>query len=326
MSSVVATAGTENSAGGPSAGTVAISGATGLVGKALSGLLQSQGSKVIALTRREGSNYDNSILWDPEKGILNPSRLESVDTVIHLAGENIAGGRWNATMKNRILNSRVHGTRNIVASLGRIEKRPRTLISASAIGYYGDRGEKILDESAAAGDGFLADVCQKWEAEAMAAEKLGIRVVCVRVGVVLSPKGGALTKMLVPFKLGAGGIIGSGRQYWSWIGLHDLTRIFAFCASNTDLSGPVNAVSPNAMTNHDFTKVLGQVLHRPTVFPLPGFMARVMLGEMADELLLSSTRVVPGKLQKAGFEFHQPGLKECLEFELGEGAGERSAE
>lgn len=303
-----------HAAGGHS---VAITGATGLVGKALSRLLNAQGSSVVAVTRTDGANYDNTIRWDPEKGVLNPSRLESIDAIVHLAGENIAAGRWNQAMKNRIRNSRVHGTRSLVQSLSQIEKRPKTLISASAVGFYGERGDRVLDESAAVGTGFLAEVCQQWEAEAMAAESLGMRVVCVRVGVVMSPRGGALAKMLVPFKLGAGGVVGSGKQYWSWIGLNDLARVFAFCVENDSLRGPVNAVSPESMTNHDFTKVLGQVLHRPTIFPLPAFMARLMLGEMADELLLSSTRVTPQKLLKAGFQFEQPDLTSCLEHELG---------
>lgn len=295
---------------------VAISGASGLVGRALTASLQKQGNQVIALTRGEGNGYEDSIRWDPTTGVINPARLESVGAVVHLAGENIASGRWNAALKNRIRSSRIQGTRSLVQSLSRIEHRPHTLVSASATGFYGNRGDRLLDESSSAGEGFLADVCRDWEAEAMEAEKLGIRVVCVRVGVVLTPHGGALARMLLPFRLGAGGVVGSGKQYWSWIGLNDLTRVFAFCLENQTLRGPVNAVSPSAMTNHDFTKVLGQVLHRPTIFPLPGFMARLALGEMADELLLSSTRVTPQKLQQSGFQFQQPSLQECLTYEL----------
>jgi uncharacterized protein (TIGR01777 family) len=203
-----------------------------------------------------------------------------------------------------------------VKSLAKLQHPPKTLICASAIGYYGERGDEILTESSAAGTGFLADVCRDWEREAMAASDQGLRVVCVRIGVVLNPKGGALAKMLLPFKMGAGGIIGSGKQYWSWIGLNDLVRAIEFCLRNESVRGPVNAVSPHAMTNYDFTKCVGSVLHRPTIFPLPAFMARLVLGEMADDLLLASTRVSPSLLVKYGFQFEQPDLKSCLEHEL----------
>ncbi len=297
--------------------TVAITGASGMVGQALSGLLKQRGDRSIAVSRSEGDSYEDSIRWNPESGLINPARMEGVDAVVHLAGENIASGRWTDDLKRRILNSRVQGTKSLVESLAKIEKRPSTFICASAIGFYGDRGETIMAEDSPAGKGFLADVCQAWEAEAMQAEALGMRVVCVRIGVVLSPKGGALARMLLPFKMGMGGNVGNGKQYWSWIGLNDLVRIFAYCLDNDQLSGPVNAVSPQPLTNAEFTKVVGSVLHRPTLFPLPAFMAKLVLGEMANELLLSSTRVNPGKLLKSGFAFEQPELKQCLEHELG---------
>ena len=297
--------------------TVAITGASGMVGQALSGLLKQRGDRSIAVSRSEGDSYEDSIRWNPESGLINPARMEGVDAVVHLAGENIASGRWTDDLKRRILNSRVQGTKSLVESLAKIEKRPSTFICASAIGFYGDRGETIMAEDSPAGKGFLADVCQAWEAEAMQAEALGMRVVCVRIGVVLSPKGGALARMLLPFKMGMGGNVGNGKQYWSWIGLNDLVRIFAYCLDNDQLSGPVNAVSPQPLTNAEFTKVVGSVLHRPTLFPLPAFMAKLVLGEMANELLLYSTRVNPGKLLKSGFAFEQPELKQCLEHELG---------
>ena len=297
--------------------TVAITGASGMVGQALSGLLKQRGDRSIAVSRSEGDSYEDSIRWNPESGLINPARMEGVDAVVHLAGENIASGRWTDDLKRRILNSRVQGTKSLVESLAKIEKRPSTFICASAIGFYGDRGETIMAEDSPAGKGFLADVCQAWEAEAMQAEALGMRVVCVRIGVVLSPKGGALARMLLPFKMGMGGNVGNGKQYWSLIGLNDLVRIFAYCLDNDQLSGPVNAVSPQPLTNAEFTKVVGSVLHRPTLFPLPAFMAKLVLGEMANELLLSSTRVNPGKLLKSGFAFEQPELKQCLEHELG---------
>ncbi len=298
------------------ASTIAVSGASGMVGTALAERLQASGRKVVAITRSEGSSYEESIRWDPESGLINPGRLESVDAVVHLAGENIAGGRWNEKRKAKIRSSRVQGTRSLVQSIAAVQQRPKVLVCASAIGYYGDRGDQELTESSDPGSGFLVDVCRQWETEAMAAEDLGLRVVCVRIGIVLSPKGGALAKMLLPFKLGVGGVVGSGKQYWSWIGLGDLAKVIAHCIDSNDLRGPVNAVSPNSLTNRDFTKVVGKVLHRPTVVPLPGFAAKLVLGEMADQLLLASARVVPAKLQADGFQFEHADLEQCLQHEL----------
>jgi uncharacterized protein (TIGR01777 family) len=266
------------------------------------------------MTRKSGN--PDAVVWDPAKGIVNPGPLESADAIVHLAGENIAGGRWTAAVKERIRSSRVEGTRNLVRSLEGMQRRPETLICASAIGFYGDRGDEVLAEDSPAGNGYLADVCNAWEHEAMAATKLGMRVVCVRIGVVLSPKGGALAKMLLPFKLCLGGNVGSGKQYWSWIGLHDLARAIQFCIENESMQGPVNAVSPNPVTNAEFTKSVANVLHRPAVFPLPAFMAKLVLGEMAEELLLASVRVVPNELTTHGFQFGQPDLSDCLRYEL----------
>lgn len=299
--------------------TVAISGGTGLVGRALSDVLRQQGKSVQAISRQKDTSYDETLNWDPAQGLVNPARLESVDAVVHLAGENIAAGRWNDALKGRIRNSRIEGTRNLVKSIAAVEKRPSVLVSASAIGLYGDRDSETLDENAAPGEGFLPEVCEAWEAEADAAAELGVRVVKIRIGLVLSPHGGALQKMLLPFKLGGGGVVGSGKQYWSWIGLHDLTRVIAFCINNEAVQGPVNAVSPQAVTNAEFTKTLGSVLHRPTFLPMPAFAAKLALGEMADALLLSSANVVPKKLVEHGFEFEYPALKDCLNHELNEG-------
>ena len=296
--------------------TIAITGASGMVGTALATVLRESGHNPVSITRHVSESEEGSIIWDPVSGLKDPSRLETIDTVVHLAGENIAGGRWTAALKDRIRRSRVEGTRSLVKSIAAIRHRPKTLVCASAIGLYGERGDTVLDEDAVPGKGFLADVCREWEQEAEAATELGLRVVKVRIGVVLSPKGGALSKMLLPFKLGAGGIIGSGKQYWSWIGLHDLVRIIAFCVEHDSIRGAVNAVSPNPMTNYDFTKGVGRALHRPTLFPLPAFAAKLVLGEMANELLLSSTRVIPKKLKEQGFEFHYPELVGCLEHEL----------
>lgn len=296
--------------------TIAITGASGMVGTALATLLRESGHNPVRITRKASESTEGTIIWDPVTGLRDPSQLETVDTVVHLAGENIAAGRWTAALKDRIRRSRVEGTRSLVKSIASIGHRPKTFVCASAIGFYGERGDAILDEDAGPGKGFLSEVCSEWEHEADAAAELGLRVVKVRIGVVLSPKGGALAKMLLPFKLGAGGIIGSGKQYWSWIGLHDLVRIFAFCIEHDSIQGAVNAVSPNSMTNYDFTKDVGRALHRPTLFPMPAFAAKLVLGEMANELLLSSTRVTPKKLTEQGFEFHYPKLVGCLEHEL----------
>lgn len=293
---------------------IAISGATGLVGGELSRSLKLAGHSILPLSRRNAG--EGSVLWDPGAGVTQPGALEGIDAVVHLAGENIAGSRWTAAVKERIRNSRVEGTRNLVKSLAVLKSPPKTLICASAIGVYGHRGEERLTEASAVGSGYLADVCKAWESEAQEAEKLGIRVVRLRIGMVLSRKGGALAKMLLPFKLGVGGVIGSGKQYWSWIGLNDLVRIISFCVETEAVSGAVNAVSPHPMTNYDFTKAVGAVLDRPTILPMPAFAAKLALGEMANDLLLSSIRVEPIKLQSLGFEFAQPDLISCLKHEL----------
>lgn len=298
----------------PKTQRVAISGATGLVGTELTSLLRNAGHSVLGISR--SNRTPDTIVWDPSRGVTNPQQLESVDAIVHLAGENIAGARWTPAVKERIRSSRVEGTRNLVKSIASAAKRPSTLVCASAIGFYGNRGDEILRESSQAGTGYLAEVCQAWEQEALAATELGMRVVCIRIGVVLSPKGGALAKMLLPFKMGLGGIVGSGKQYWSWIGLNDLVRAIAFSIEQDSIQGPVNAVAPEPLTNLAFTKTVGKVLRRPTVFPLPGFMASIVLGEMANDLLLASTRVIPEKLQQSGFRFEQPDLKSCLEHEL----------
>lgn len=297
--------------------TVAVSGASGLVGKSLSLLLQKSGHRVVAISRNRTSGPD-SILWDPSTGIVNPDLLSGVDAIVHLAGENIAGARWTTAVKERIRSSRVDGTRSLVESLRKARLPPKVLISASAIGYYGDRRNEVLTEGSSQGSGFLSDVCSEWEHSALQAVSPQLRVVCLRIGVVLSRHGGALAKMLLPFRMGLGGIVGSGLQYWSWIGLHDLTRVIAFCLENPKLEGPVNAVSPQPLTNREFTKCLGAVLHRPTIFPMPAFAAKLALGEMANDLLLSSTRVVPEKLLKHGFSFEEPNLEGCLRRELGQ--------
>lgn len=289
---------------------VAISGASGMVGQQLTESLRGRGNEVLAVTRSAAS--PDSLTWDPQQGKLDESRLAGVDAFVHLAGENISQGRWNSAKKARIRESRVQGTRLVAETLARMTDGPKTLISASAIGYYGDRAADICQESDSPGTDFLADVCVAWEAATAAAEAAGIRVIKLRIGVVLSPKGGALAKMLLPFRLGAGGVIGSGKQYFSWIALDDLVEVIDFALQHSSLSGPVNAVSPQAVTNHEYTKTLGKVLGRPTIFPMPAFAARLAFGEMADALLLSSTRVVPNRLKEEGYEFKHAELEPAL--------------
>ena len=297
--------------------TVAVSGASGLVGSALSSSMVDRNWKLKRLVRdkRRESESDN-IMWNLDAGIVDVSSFSSVDAVVHLAGENIATGRWTAAKKRRIRDSRVMGTRRLCESLAALPKPPSVLVSASAIGYYGERDDQSLDEAEPPGLGFLPEVCTEWERATQPAADAGIRVVHLRIGVVLSPDGGALKQMLLPFQLGLGGKIGSGRQYWSWISLPDLVHAIQFAIGTESLSGPVNAVAPNAVTNAEFTRTLGRVLRRPTLFPLPGLVARMVLGEMANDLLLSSIRVTPDRLQRADFEFQHPDLESAFRFVL----------
>ncbi len=283
---------------------IAVTGSSGLVGSVLTPLLQKNGHAVVRLVRPSH--------WNPDQGTIDASQLDGVDAVVHLAGENIAGGRWTTGRKARILDSRVKGTKLIAESIGKLSKPPRVLVSASAIGYYGDRGNEVLSETSAAGTGFLPDVCRRWESATDAATRKGIRVVHLRIGIVLSRNGGALAKMLIPFKMGVGGKVGSGGQYWSWISIDDLCSAIVHCTQAETLHGPVNIVSPSPVTNLEFTKALGRALRRPTLFPLPAFAARLVLGEMADALLLASARVEPAKLQASRFVFRHREIDAAL--------------
>jgi len=294
---------------------IAVTGASGLVGSELVPLLTTGGHDVTALVRGEAS--EGEVSWDPQADSFDASSLDGVDAVVHLAGENIAGRRWTDAMKQRIRDSRVDGTRVLCEGLARMKSPPKVLVAASAIGFYGNRGDGLLDESSQPGEGFLSEVCEEWEAATQPAKDAGIRVVNLRIGVVLSPKGGALAKMLTPFKLGAGGIVGNGRQFWSWISIDDVAGAIHHALMTDSLSGPVNAVAPNASTNREFTKTLGRVLSRPTILPMPGFAAKLALGEMAKDLLLSSTRVEPKKLLESGYNFRQPTLEQSLRHLLG---------
>ena len=296
---------------------IAITGASGMLGSNLLSALSSNGHHVIPLRRGTGPSEGSGAFWDPNGGgFCNPQAVEGIDTVVHLAGENIATGRWTAHKKQRIRRSRVDATGYLVRSLSLMPNPPKTFVCASAIGIYGDRGKEELTESSKPGSGFLADVCRDWEAAAAEGEEAGIRIVQLRIGVVLSAQGGALAKMLTPFKLGLGGIVGSGKQYWSWVGLQDVIAVLQEAVLNESLRGPVNVVSPGAVTNHDFTKILGRILRRPTIFPLPAFAAKLMLGEMAEDLLLGSARVVPEILTTTGFQFQHANLETCLRHEL----------
>jgi len=294
---------------------ILVTGATGLVGSALVPFLAAGGHEVVRLGRTAPGAGD--IRWDPDAGALDTAGLEGFDGVVHLAGENIASGRWTEARKHRIKESRVKGTSLLAATLAGLERPPRVLVSASAIGYYGDRGDEELTEASPSGSGFLSEVCREWEAATDAAEGKGIRVAHARLGVVLGKDGGALAKMLTPFRLGAGGVIGNGRQYMSWITLEDTVAAIGHLLSTESAAGPVNVVAPAPVTNGEFTRTLGRVLRRPTLFPMPGFAARLAFGEMADALLLASTRVKPAGLLDSGYAFRHGSLEEGLRHVLG---------
>ena len=293
---------------------VLMSGATGLLGTVLIPELGARGHRVTRLTRSPRSADDVS--WDPETGKIDGA-LTGTEAVIHLAGESIAEGRWTPEKKRRIIESRRKGTRLLAESIAALPAPPSVMVSTSADGYYGDRGNELLTEESGPGSGFLAEVCREWEAAADPAREAGIRVVHPRTGIVLTPKGGALGRTLFIFKLGAGGKVGSGRQYWSWVALDDVVGSFVYALENKAVSGPANVCSPNPVTNAEYTRVLGRVLNRPTVFPVPATAARVALGGVADELLLASKRMVPTRLEDAGYEFRYPHLEGALRHLLG---------
>ncbi len=290
-----------------------VSGSTGLIGTALVQRLASAGHDIVRLVRGRAEDTTGAISW----ASMTAADLEDLNWVVHLAGENIAGRRWSAAQKARIRASRVEGTRRLCRTLAQVARPPQVLVCASAVGYYGDRGDEVLREDSAPGTGFLPEVCREWEAAAEPALEKGIRVVHLRFGLVLSPAGGALGKMLLPFKLGVGGRIGNGRQYMSWISLDDVVGATGHALTTEVLRGPVNVVAPNPVTNAEFTRVLGRLLRRPTLFPVPAFGARLALGEMAEALLLSSTRVEPGRLLETGYQFLHVDLEAALRYLLG---------
>ncbi|MBS1244978.1 MAG: uncharacterized protein H6R41_1515 [Deltaproteobacteria bacterium] len=292
---------------------LAITGSTGLVGSEAVTVLSAAGHEVVRMVRRVPAPGEKAVRWDPVAREIDAAGLEGMDAVVHLAGENVGSGRWTAARKAAIRDSRVNGTHLLCDALAGLARPPKTLVCASATGYYGDRGEEALTEESLPGTGYLAEVCREWEAASDPAARKGIRVVALRIGMVLSPKGGALPRMLPLFRAGLGGVIGSGRQYVSWVALDDLPHIILHALQRGDLSGPVNAVAPRPTTNREFTEALGKALSRPTPLPVPAFALRLAVGrEMADALLLSSARAVPRRLEGTGYRFRFPELGPAL--------------
>jgi hypothetical protein len=295
---------------------VAVTGSRGLVGSALIPFLTTGGQRVLRLVRGAAADLD-AVPWDPASGLQDPARLTGIDAVIHLAGENIAARRWTDAHKAAVRQSRVEGTRRLSEALAGLSHPPKVLVAASATGFYGDRGAEVLTEESPPGEGFLAEVCREWEAATQAAEQAGIRVVHLRFGMILSPRAGALGKMLLPFKLGAGGPMGSGRQYVSWVAIDDAIGAVLHALATEDLRGPINVVAPAPIPSAEFARTLGRVLRRPAVIALPAFAARLAFGEMADALLLASARVMPARLQASGYRFRFPDLEGALRHLLG---------
>lgn len=291
-----------------------VTGATGFIGQKLLARLERPTvlSRDAVRAERELAAYSaRAFAWSPLAGPPPAEAFAGIDAVFNLAGEPVADRRWNAAKKRAIRESRVLGTRNLVDAIAKLDVRPRVLVSASAVGYYGDRGEELLDEASAPADDFLAEVCVAWEREAARAEALGVRVACVRIGVVLGKEGGALSKMLLPFKLGVGGRLGSGKQWMPWIHVDDVVGILLHAATNDRVRGPINATAPGAATNAEFTKALGNVLRRPTIFPMPAAMFKLLVGEFAP-IVLSSQRIAPRVAGESGYRFEHPEIAEAL--------------
>ena len=286
---------------------IVIAGASGLVGSAQVPKLKAEGAEATRLVRSAPASGE--IEWHPDRGSIDAPALEGFDAVINLAGDGIANGRWTEEKKRRILDSRVDGTRLLSETMANLSRKPATFVNASAIGFYGSRGDELVDEESGPGEGFLSGVCRQWESATAAAEQAGIRVVKLRFGVILTKDGGIMGSMLRPFKLGLGGKVGSGQQVISWVAIDDVVAAINFILQNESLRGPINVVAPQPVTNEEFTKTLGRVLSRPTFMTMPAFAARLAFGEMADEMMLSSTRVAGKVLNDAGFKFQYPELE-----------------
>lgn len=297
---------------------ILISGSTGFIGTALIAALEREGHSIVRLVRpdtgqiKAGGAEKQIVRWDPVSGAFDAKAAEGADALIHLAGASIAGGRWNAGRKKLLGTSRIEATRHLMGALSKLQRPPRVIVASSAIGYYGNRGDETLTELSAPGNDFLSGLCRAWEAENARGSEFGARVVMLRFGIILAAHGGALQPMALLFKLGAGGRLGSGKQWMSWLTLAETVGIVRFALANATLSGPTNAVTPNPVQNSEFTRVLAKTLHRPALFPAPEFALRLALGEMADALLLSSQRVKPSKLEQAGYRFAQPDLASAL--------------
>jgi uncharacterized protein len=295
---------------------ILISGASGLLGRKLIPFLKTGGHSVLSLVRREPRS-ENEIFWDPAKGILDKEKLAGIDAVINLSGESVSEGRWTEKKKRQIIDSRISSTELLAKTISSLKQKPQVFLSASATGFYGDAQAALLNESSPVGKNFMASVCSQWENAAHTAEKNGIRTAFMRIGVVLTPEGGALDKLVLPYQLGLGGRIGSGKQYLSWIGIEDTLAAFYWTLMNKEVSGPVNVVSPNPLPFYDFSKTLASILSRPAVIPLPEFIIKLVFGQMGEEGLLASTRAHPDRLLGSGFQFRHPNLEEALRHVLG---------
>jgi uncharacterized protein (TIGR01777 family) len=297
---------------------ILVSGSTGFLGTALVETLERQSHTIARLVRpgtakrNEGGVHAQAVAWDPVAGRFDAAGAEGAEALIHLAGASIAGGRWNESRKELLRTSRVDATRHLIGALAKLQRPPRVIVAASAVGYYGNRGDEILTEASAPGNDFLAGLCREWEAETARGAEFGARVVSLRFGIILAANGGALGQMALPFKLGAGGRLGDGRQWMPWLTLREAVSIIQFALATPGLAGPVNAVTPNPVQNKEFTNVLAKTLRRPALFPAPAFALRLALGEMADALLLISQRVMPSKLAAIGYPFLRPNLANAL--------------
>lgn len=294
---------------------IAVTGSSGFLGSALVPALAAEGHQVLRVVRSRPAPGSDAVYWSPAEAVIDTPALEGCDAIIHLAGENIAQ-RWSSSAKRRIRDSRVDGTRVLAGAIARMREPPAVLVSASAIGIYGNRGDELLDEESAPGSDFLADVARAWEGATRAAADAGVRVVNTRFGIILNPEGGALEKLLTVFRLGAGGKAGSGNQWMSWVARQDVIGAIRFILDRDELRGPVNVVAPNPVTNAEFAKTLGHVLHRPSFATVPESMIKLMLGEMGENTILASQRVRPARLIAAGFHFRYPELESALRAEL----------